>query len=63
MVDDYDIFEKDNDNSLRWHYHADGLEDAQLKLQEIAQQTKKECFAINLATQQIVAIVKPEHAK
>jgi hypothetical protein len=52
---DYDLFEHFPDDSLIWRGQVSGLRNVGLKLQEIAEATTNECFAMHLATRQIVA--------
>jgi len=52
---EFDLFERFPDGSLVWRGHASGIENAQLKLKELAKETPNECIAMYLATQQIVA--------
>jgi hypothetical protein len=55
MDQEYDIFERSG-GSLLWRAYETGLEEARLKLQQIANKTTNECFAIHLLTHHIVAI-------
>jgi len=53
----YDLFEKLPDQSVVWRGVAHGLENAQLKLVELAAKTNHEYFAMYLPTQEVVARV------
>lgn len=55
MEREYELFELLVDGSLMWRDHASGMRDVRLKLQEIAKTTTHECFAMYLATKEIVA--------
>ncbi len=55
MEREYDLFERFPDDSLMWHGHVARLENARVKLQEIAKATANECYAIYLPTREIVA--------
>jgi hypothetical protein len=57
MERNYDLFERLQDNSLVWRGSVHGLENARRKLQELANRTTNECFAIYTPTRQIVALV------
>ena len=55
MDREYDIFERLQDGSTLWRDAVHGLENALLKLEEIAKKTTNECFAMHLPTQEIIA--------
>jgi hypothetical protein len=57
MEREYEIFEQLADGSPMWRGHASGLPSVRRQLQEIAGETKNECFAIYLPTKEIVARV------
>jgi CheY-like chemotaxis protein len=57
MERNYDLFERSQDSSLIWRGSVHGLENARRKLQEIAERTTNECFAIYTPTRQIVALL------
>jgi hypothetical protein len=51
---DYDLFERLPDGSLMWRAFVTGLENARLKLQDLAKLTKNECFAMHMASKEVV---------
>ncbi len=53
----YDLFEKLPDQSVVWRGIVHGLQDAKLKLGELAAKTNNECFAMYLPTQEVVGRV------
>ncbi|HLW83005.1 MAG TPA: hypothetical protein VKS20_13290 [Candidatus Acidoferrales bacterium] len=55
MEREYDIFEQLPGGSPVWRGHASGLPNVRLKLQELAATTANECYAIHLATKEVVA--------
>jgi hypothetical protein len=55
MDREYDIFERLEDGSTLWRDAVNGLENALLKLEEVAKKTTNECFAMHLPTQEIIA--------
>src|SRR5207248_8306987 len=55
MEREYELFEKLPDGSPMWRGHASGLNSVRQQLQQIARETKNECFAIYLPTKEIVA--------
>lgn len=55
MQREYEIFEQLADGSLIWRGHASGLASVRQRLEEVASQTKNECFAIHLLTKDVVA--------
>lgn len=55
MEREYELFEQLPDGSPVWRDHASGLHSVRLKLQQIAQTTANECFAIYLPTKEVVA--------
>jgi len=56
MTKDYHIFEQKPDGPI-WRASVPSLFNAHRKLAELAESTNNECFAIHLATGQIVARV------
>ena len=54
MNRDYDLFERLPDGSLVWRSFVNGLENARVKLQELAKHTKNECFAMHVASKEVV---------
>jgi hypothetical protein len=52
---EYDLFEQLPEGTPMWRDHASGLLGVRLKLQEVANSTTNECFAIYLPTKEIVA--------
>lgn len=57
MEREYEIFEQLPDRSPMWRGHASGLPSVRRQLQQLASETKNECFAIYLPTKEIVARV------
>lgn len=57
MERDYDLFEEFPDGLPLWRGRVSGLREARLGLFELSKITKNECFAIHLATEEIVARV------
>jgi hypothetical protein len=55
MDREYDLFEKFPDGSLLWRGVVLGRENAIRKLQELAAKTPNECYAMHLATNEILA--------
>lgn len=55
MEREYDIFEQFPDGFPVWRGHASGLGNATLMLQQIAKNTRNECFAMYVPTKEIVA--------
>jgi hypothetical protein len=51
---EYDLFERMSDGSLSWKGFTKGLEDARLRLARLATETTNECFAVNVATGNVV---------
>jgi hypothetical protein len=54
---EYELFERFPDGNVQWRGTATGLEQARVKLDEFAQETKNEHFAIHIFSQQVVARV------
>jgi hypothetical protein len=54
---EYELFERLPDGTVQWRGTTTGLEQARLKLEEFAQETKNEVFAMHLFSQQVVARV------
>lgn len=54
MDRDYDLFEL-VDGTPIWRQHAQGLEDARIKLFELARRTPNECHAVHLPTHEVAA--------
>ena len=54
MTRDYDIFEQRPVGAV-WRASATSLYNVHRKLSELAESTNNECFAIDIATSQIVA--------
>jgi hypothetical protein len=54
---EYDIFERLPDGTDLWKDYVQGLEQARLKLQELAAQSKNEHYAIHTPTKEIAARV------
>ncbi len=55
MDREYDIFEQYPDGFPVWRGHASGLQNASLKLQQIAKTTSDECFLMFVPTKEILA--------
>jgi sugar-specific transcriptional regulator TrmB len=53
----YDVFERLPDGTDLWKGYVQGLEQAQSKLQELAEQSKNEFYAIHSPTKEIAARV------
>ena len=54
MEREYEIFERLADGSPLWRGHAVGLRTARAELEKLATTTKNECFAMHLATKEVV---------
>ena len=52
---EYDIFEELPEGSPVWRGHVAGLQNARVKLMEIANSTSNLCFAMHIASQEIIA--------
>jgi len=57
MEREYDIFEQFPDGFPVWRDHVSSLQDASLKLRQLARATANECFAVHLPTREVVASV------
>src|SRR5258708_2911702 len=57
MERNYDLFERPQNNALVWRVSVHGLESTRRKLQELANSTANECFAMYTPTRQIVALL------
>jgi hypothetical protein len=57
MDREYELFERFPDGNVLWRGTARGLEEARLKLEEFAKETKNEVFATYIFSQQVVARV------
>ncbi len=57
MERNYDLFERLQNNALVWRGSVHGLESTRRKLQELANSTANECFAMYTPTRQIVALL------
>jgi hypothetical protein len=55
MKREYDLFGRMSDGSLSWRGFAKGLEDARARLRRLAIETANECFAVNVASGDVVA--------
>lgn len=55
MKREYDLFEQLPDGSPIWRGHVSGIEEAGVKLREIAAGTTNACFAVHLATMEVAA--------
>ena len=53
----YDLFERSQDQSVIWRGSVRGLENARQKLEQIAETTTNECFAMYTPARQIVALL------
>jgi hypothetical protein len=51
---EYDLFERLPDGSPIWRGRVVGLQEAQIRLQQLASTTPNECFALYLPTKEIV---------
>jgi hypothetical protein len=51
----YDLFEQFPDGSPMWRGRVSGLPEVRRHLTELSQQTQNECFAMHLATKEVVA--------
>src|SRR5438067_1195893 len=60
MDREYDLFERLPDNSVRWRTSVRGIENAHLRMLELAKATGREYFALHAASGVIVARVGPE---
>jgi hypothetical protein len=52
---EYDLFEKFLDGSSLWRDSIPGVEETRLRLQELAQRSENQFYAINLATGEVLA--------
>jgi hypothetical protein len=59
MRRNYDIFERFPDGSSLWHACVSGLFEAQRKLQEMAEHSKNEFFAVDLLTHERLPGLRP----
>lgn len=50
----YDLFEVMPDSTPIWRGNVTGLQNASAELEELAEQTENECFAMHLASREIV---------
>jgi len=57
MQRDYDLFEQFPDGSPMWRGRAAGIPEVRRQLSELSQKTRNECFAMHLATKEVVARV------
>ena len=55
MESEYDLFEKFPDGSSLWRDSVSGLETTRLRLQELAQRSENEFYALNLTTREVLA--------
>ena len=51
----YELFEKFPDGSSRWRDSVPGFEITRLRLQELAQRSENQYYAINLTTGEVLA--------
>jgi hypothetical protein len=63
MKNEHDLFEKFPDGSSLWRDTAPGVKTARLRLQELAQRSKNEVYALNLATGDVLAFNSEREAK
>jgi hypothetical protein len=59
MRRNYDIFERFADGSSLWQAYAQGRFDARRKIQELAEHSKNEFFAIDLTSHERLATARP----
>jgi hypothetical protein len=55
MKNEYDLFEKFLDGSSLWRDSVPGFETTRLRLQELAQKSENEFYALNLTTGEVLA--------
>ena len=55
MKNEYDLFEKFPDGSSLWRDSVPGFETTRFRLQELAQRSENEFYAINLTTGKVLA--------
>jgi hypothetical protein len=55
MKHEYDLFEKFPDGSTLWRDSVPGFETTRLRLQELAQRSENEFYALNLTTREVLA--------
>ena len=55
MKREYDLFEKFSDGSSLWRDSVPGLEITRLRLQELAQKSENQFYAISLTTGEVLA--------
>jgi hypothetical protein len=56
MKNEYDLFEKFPDGLSLWRDSIPGFETTRLRLQELAQRSENQFYAINLTTRKILAL-------
>jgi hypothetical protein len=56
MKNEHDLFEKFPDGSSLWRDTARGLKTARHRLQDLAQRSENEVYALNLATGDVLAL-------
>jgi len=62
MKHEYDLFEKFPDGSSLWRDSAAGFEPTRFRLQELAQRSENEFYALNLTTGRILDSNSERHA-
>lgn len=63
MIRPYEIFERFSDGSTLWRASAPTVRDARNTLKELSTQTKNECYAMNLQTGEVTALVRDHAAR
>jgi hypothetical protein len=58
----YELFEKFPDGSSRWRDSVPGFEIIRLRLQELAQRSANQCYAIDLTTGRVVTFDSERNA-
>ena len=51
----YELFEKFPDGSSRWRDSVPGFEITRIRLQQLAQRSENQCYAIDLKTGRVLA--------
>lgn len=59
MRRDYDIFERFPDGSSLWQACVQGQFDAQRKIQELAEHSKNDFFALDLTSHELIPTLRP----
>jgi hypothetical protein len=63
MKNEYDLFEKFPDGSSLWRDSVAGFEPTRLRLQELAQRSENELYALNSTTGEVLAFNSERDAR